>query len=144
MTAKVQINWSEVYALAQSQCSAAEISAKVGVPPTTLHRRCIDELGMHLEELLGREALAGAAVLRASQYSTAVRDKNPQMQIWLGKNVLGQRDSRRDGDDTQNAAVEAIDKLKALPASLDAEVIERLASLDKSQQRALLEHAEGA
>jgi hypothetical protein len=54
----------------------------------------VAELGLHLEELVDREELAGRATLRLSQYSTAVRDKNTQMQIWLGKNRLGQSDKQ--------------------------------------------------
>src|SRR5689334_8859350 len=69
-------------------CTAAEIGAVVGCSVDTLDRNFADALKE------GREA--GRATLRRMQWAAAKKG-NPTMLIWLGKQMLGQKD--RIGED---------------------------------------------
>ena len=48
---------------------------------------------MNFSDYLPQKALAGKASLRRTQWKTATGG-NPTMQIWLGKNMLGQTDKQ--------------------------------------------------
>ena len=80
---KKNINERQVVALAQIQCSYAEMAAVLGCDEKTLSNR----FSQAIKE--GREK--GLSSLKRAQYKKAM-DGNPTMLIWLGKQYLDQKD----------------------------------------------------
>jgi len=78
-----------VYKLACIQCTAEEIAEVVGTPTATLKRRFGD--------LLEKGKQAGKKSLRRAQWDKALNG-DTRMQIFLGKQYLGQKDTPEDGD----------------------------------------------
>lgn len=69
--------------LAAIQCTYAEMSAVIGVDESTLRRT--------YAALIEKERESGKMSLRRAQFSNALKG-NTVMQIWLGKQYLGQKD----------------------------------------------------
>jgi len=69
--------------LAQIHCTNEEIALICGVSADTIERRCAG--------IIKRGRANGRASLRRMQYKKAL-EGNPAMLIWLGKQILGQRD----------------------------------------------------
>ena len=70
------------------QCTDEEIAAWFGVTPRTIERRRKDPA---FSDILERGKAKGRISLRRSQFKS-VEQGNPTMQIWLGKQYLGQTD----------------------------------------------------
>ena len=87
----VDIDWDKVDSMCKIQCTGDEIASVLNIHYDTLHNACKREKGMNFSDYLPQKALAGKASLRRTQWKTATGG-NPTMQIWLGKNMLGQTD----------------------------------------------------
>ena len=83
---KIVIDWELVQKLAHIQCTQPEIATAVGVSVDTLHRH------PEFAEVYKRGAEGGRKSLRRMQFESATKG-NIAMQIWLGKQYLGQRDN---------------------------------------------------
>lgn len=78
------------------QCTQAEICDILGMSDTTLNRRIAERKldGItNFEGLYKRHSGEGKASLRRMQWKAA-KDGNPTMLVWLGKQMLGQRDKQ--------------------------------------------------
>jgi hypothetical protein len=105
------IDWELIQKLAHIQCTQAEIASTVGVSVDTLHRHA------EFAEVYKQGAEGGRKSLRRMQYESATKG-NIAMQIWLGKQYLGQRDNL---DQRVNADVQIRADLSKLD---DAELAE--------------------
>jgi hypothetical protein len=65
------------------------------------------------KEVFEKFAQDGAAALRTAQFRTAIQKENVTMQIWLGKQMLNQKDYPSDVNTTDEVTVE-FDIMKAL------------------------------
>jgi hypothetical protein len=79
---------AEVDKLASLHCTDEEIAAWFGVSPKTIQRRKKNPL---FAERLERGRAEGKISLRRAQFKKAL-EGNVTAQIWLGKQILGQRD----------------------------------------------------
>jgi AraC-like DNA-binding protein len=86
---KIEIDVQQVEALAALQCTMEEIASGVGVSRRTLQDRCAEDEAFRTAIEKGREM--GTRSLRRLQYEAA-KTGNVTMQIWLGKQWLGQAD----------------------------------------------------
>lgn len=82
---RVVIDERTLAGLAAIQCSYVEMAAVLGVDESTLR--------LHYRDLIEKEREAGKMSIRRAQYQTALKG-NVTMQIWLGKQYLGQRDKQ--------------------------------------------------
>ena len=82
---KIPIDYEKAEKLAQILCTQSEIAAVLGVSITVL------EHDPEFQRIHKKGIETGHASLRRMQYSAA-QAGNPTMLIWLGKQVLGQRD----------------------------------------------------
>jgi hypothetical protein len=80
----IELDETQVYKLAQLWCTHEEIAAHFNVSVDTIDR--------HFAETIKRGKEEGKASLRRMQWRSAI-DGNVTMQIWLGKNILKQRES---------------------------------------------------
>ena len=93
---KILIDWNEFDKLCHIQCTLKEISDWFGCAEDTIRRRCFEERKLNFETLLKKKSTGGKISLRRSQFKLAT-EGNPALNIWLGKQYLGQRDKYEDG-----------------------------------------------
>mgnify|MGYP002640436069 CR=1 FL=1 len=84
------IDWEEVDKLFALQCTGEEIAGYLGFSYDTIERAMKREHGLSFAEYSQQKGSVGKISLRRRQWKTA--ESNPTMQIWLGKQMLGQSD----------------------------------------------------
>lgn len=84
------VNPEDIYKLAALGCKDQDICRWFDINKDTLHYN----FGDILEK--GREDLKIS--IRRAQLELALKDRNPTMLIWLGKNLLGQSDNPTDSE----------------------------------------------
>lgn len=82
----IEVDWKRVYRMAKIHCTVEEIGFVLGVHHQTLNNK------PEFQELYQRGWNYGKMSLRRAQFNCAIKEGNPTMMIWLGKNVLGQKD----------------------------------------------------
>jgi hypothetical protein len=87
---KKEIDVQVLKHLCEMQCTLTECAHVLGVSTDTLKRNYADVIQ------LGKSQ--GKISLRRAQWKNAIEKNNVTMQIWLGKNILGQTDSPLDDD----------------------------------------------
>jgi len=85
------IDWDTVGKLLEADCKTVDIARQLGVSEMTLYRRCKADLNVSYVTFSQQKKMLGDNLLRAKQYQTAMSG-NVTMQIWLGKQRLGQTD----------------------------------------------------
>ena len=88
---KKELNIDLIFSLAKIHCTKEEIASIVGCHRDTLYARCSDILRKGYDE--------GKSSLKRLQWQSAEKGSVP-MQIWLGKQWLGQKD--RQPDEVEN------------------------------------------
>lgn len=78
--------------MAVIHCTGEEIAGVMGVDYDTLNRIMKDKYGMTIAEYLRNKGSQGNMSLRRAQWKSAEAG-NVSMQIWLGKQWLGQSDN---------------------------------------------------
>lgn len=140
---KIEIDIDQLERLGRLHCTLEEVAAVFGIARVTVQR--------FLEQPKYREAFdrgkgKGKITLRRLQLKMA-RAGNPAMGIWLGKQILGQRDVQRlevSGPDQQPVQVESVNlhalsvgelqELYRLRAKMEAAASEAAASEAASGQ----------
>lgn len=90
---RFKINWDTVDALLRIHCTQAEVAGVLGVSVDTLRAAAYRDLGVAYATYAQSKKQAGQASLRRLQWQTATSG-NVAMQIFLGKNYLGQSDKQ--------------------------------------------------
>lgn len=96
----LEVDWDLAERMAAIHCTDAEIAAVVGISLETFKRRKLDP---EIADRLERARANGKASLRRIQWKLA-ESGNAALAIWLGKNLLGQREPERfdaAGEDAQ-------------------------------------------
>lgn len=87
------IDWKQVENLLMAGCLGTEVAASIGISEDTLYRRVVKELKYEsFTAYAVNFRQKGDSLLKAKQFESAIKDKNIPMQIWLGKQRLGQKD----------------------------------------------------
>ena len=106
---RVKIDYETVTKLAAMFCTDEEIASFLGISSKTIQRRKQDDEEYCLAYKKGFDM--GRVSLRQSQYKSAVTQGNVTMQIWLGKQYLGQKDQVKVDDTDMCKIDELIDSL---------------------------------
>src|SRR4051794_19839949 len=112
----IQLNMEMVETLASIQCTDEEIAAALRVSVDTIARR---KQNPEFAEVLAAGKALGRMSLRRLQWQAAKGGSVPMM-IWLGKQLLGQRD--RWDEPTENATEKAREIAQALKAMVSTEL----------------------
>lgn len=88
----INIDWDQVAYWLEARCSGSQIADIIGIHENTLYERCKTDLGLEFVAFKAKNRSKGEQNLRLAQYESAVKDKDRGMQIWLGKQWLGQTD----------------------------------------------------
>lgn len=79
------------------QCTKDEICDILDIDEKTLTRWCKETYEMGFSEIYKKKSATGKMSLRRMQFKLA--EKHPAMAIWLGKQILNQKDSVDDGQE---------------------------------------------
>lgn len=113
---KIVIDWDKVENLCKIQCTGEEIASVLEIDYDTLQRTCKLDHKQSFADYIGIKKLSGKASLRRRQWLTA-ESGNPTMLIWLGKQMLDQRNEPESAGDNDTELAEALSKLAdALPS----------------------------
>jgi transcriptional regulator with XRE-family HTH domain len=111
---KKEIDFKLLIQLCEIQCTKKEILNILDVCSKTLDARIEEEYNISYQEFFEIYSSQGKASLRRTQFKMA--QKNPAMAIFLGKNILDQRDrhevSNVSQEDIDNAIKEELKKLE--------------------------------
>ena len=83
--------WRQVDGMCAIQCTAEEICGVMNVSQDTLERLVKDEYGVNFAEFYQKRSSKGKMSLRRMQWKSAEAG-NVTMQIWLGKQMLDQKE----------------------------------------------------
>lgn len=102
---QANIDWNKVNQLLEAGCLHTEIAAYFNVHRETLYNRCLEDNQCDFSTYSQEKKLRGESLLRAKQFETAMHG-NTTMQIWLGKQRLGQREHKEDNSNQQKVVFE--------------------------------------
>lgn len=88
---RIEVDVDMLAKLCQLQCTADECAHVLGLSTDTIDRRLKEEGWAGFEAFKAENCAMGRVSLRRAQYQTAMAG-NHTMQIWLGKQWLGQQD----------------------------------------------------
>lgn len=88
---QIEIDKARFEELCKIQATKNDIASEFEVSEDTIDRWCKRTYGTNFAVVFARKRVAGLNSLRAKQYETAMNG-NVSMQIWLGRNWLGQKD----------------------------------------------------
>lgn len=88
------IDWAEFEKLCGMLCTQVEIADWFKCTDDTIQAAVRKEYGIGFSELYKTKSVKGKVSIRRAQYLSATEDRNPTMQIWLGKQHLGQKDKQ--------------------------------------------------
>ena len=91
-----KVDWLQVDKLCGLFCTGEEIAGFIGCDYDTINTACSRELKVKFSDYIKAKQSSGKVSLRRSQFINATQNMNATMQIWLGKNVLGQKDKSDD------------------------------------------------
>lgn len=83
------IDLEQLEQLAAAHCTEHEMAAQFNMSWSTFNK--LRELNPEIKEVIDRGKYKGTSSLRAAQFKAAIAG-NPTMLIWMGKQLLGQRD----------------------------------------------------
>lgn len=104
---KIEIDWSLVQRLCNIHCTGEEIASILGISYDTLQRRVQEEYSCGFADYYKKAAASGKMSLRRKQFESAL-DGNTTMLVWLGKNILGQKDAPENGSDRQDININIV------------------------------------
>ena len=104
-----EVDWKTVNTMCAIQCTGEEIAAVLDIHYDTLNAACNRDHEVNFSEYYKKKSQAGKPSLRRLQWKNAENGSVP-MQIWLGKQYLGQEDKPGDSGGNESLA-EAMSKL---------------------------------
>ena len=84
--------WKAVDGFLVSQCKGTEIAAYLDITAECLYERCLADKKTLWSIYSQKKQEKGRSILRHAQFEKAIKGKNTQMLIFLGKNILQQTD----------------------------------------------------
>ncbi len=101
--------WAQVDGMCAIQCTGEEIASVMDVDYDTLNRLCKDKWNLTFSEYFKRKSDRGKMSLRRLQWKSAEAG-NVTMQIFLGKQMLGQKEK------AEAESVERIEVVSDVPS----------------------------
>ncbi len=86
------LDWDRVEWLLKCGCTGVDIAAEFDMHPKTFYDKVLEEYKMCFTEVCALKRTQGQNLLREAQLTKAL-EKDNTMMIWLGKQLLGQREN---------------------------------------------------
>lgn len=132
------IDWPLFEELCHIHCTQGEICAVMRIQEDTLTKRVEEHYGLSYSKVVEKFQSEGKMSLRRSQFKMA--QTKPQMSIWLGKNLLGQKDDVKEmiGEEVENKfnlmMLQLADMQKRKEKKEAKEKVAKLSHLDNDQE----------
>jgi len=108
---KKNLDRKQINKYIDQQLSVRAIAEIVGVDHQTIHNRFSTKLKKRKEEAI-IDRVKKRKQLKKAQWKAAIKDKNPTMLIWLGKNELGQTDKLETTEKKEHIEIDFTPKKK--------------------------------
>lgn len=95
---KSNIDWDKVDQMIMAGCNATQVAASIGLSVDTLYNRSKIDNNVDFSAYFQESRAKGDGLIHQAQFHKALKEKNGQMLIHLGKHRLGQKDKEDDGD----------------------------------------------
>ncbi len=105
---KAVIDWDKVGKLLEAGASGVGIAATLGIDEGTLRKRSETDHKCSFSEFSQQKKAKGDELLRVAQFNTAMKG-NVTMQIWLGKQRLGQADKSESKQEVTTVTFKEVD-----------------------------------
>ena len=89
-----EIDFVQFEKLCSLQCTQKEIAAFFEISHDTLSDRCKEQYGMTFEDVYAEKSQSGKIAVRRAQMQAAMAGDRTML-VWLGKNMLGQKDAHQ-------------------------------------------------
>ncbi len=86
------IDWDRIDNFFICGASISQCAAGIGCSVATLERRCRSEKNAEIAQYHQEKREKGNLAIHQAQFEKAIKEKNPTMLIWLGKQRLGQKE----------------------------------------------------
>ncbi len=86
------IDWDRIDQYFMCGGSITQVAAGIGCSVDTLERRCRSEKNAEIAHYQQEKKERGNLAIHSAQFEKAIKEKNPTMLIWLGKQRLGQKE----------------------------------------------------
>jgi hypothetical protein len=91
---EIPLDWAKIDRLLSAGCPGTEVASHFNIHPDTLYNRVQEKYGVTFTAYSAEKKQKGHSLVRVKQFYKAVDGEgDTSMLIWLGKNLLGQRDS---------------------------------------------------
>ena len=107
---KLEIDWKQFNKLCFMHCTIVEIAEWFECSVDTIERRIKETHGTTFAAYYKKRSARGKIALRRAQYQSAVHKKSVPMQIWLGKQYLGQKEPEAGQPDDPADGFEFVDE----------------------------------
>ena len=107
----VEIDQKTFEGLCHIQCTQREVCDFLNVDDKTLTKWCKTTYGLPFSDVLRQKRGGGKVSLRRTQWRNAIDLNNTTMQIWLGKQFLGQTDKVETDNVTLTGSIERIERV---------------------------------
>jgi len=114
---KAIIDWDRVGKMCEAGASGVGIAATLGIDEGTLRKRSETDHNCSFSEFSRQKKAKGDELLRVAQFNTAMKG-NVTMQIWLGKQRLGQADKTENKTELVNDLSTLADVVKRYRADV--------------------------
>ncbi len=94
-----EIDYQKLEVMCSFLCTGEECASVLGIDYDTLNRALARDGHGGFTDFLKKHAGKAKMSLRRAQFRAAIEDKNIAMQIWLGKQYLGQREPEKETPD---------------------------------------------
>ncbi len=113
-------DFERLVAMIRIQCTQEEICGIFGMTAETLNTRLEERGEGSFSTLYKKHGDEGKASLRRAQWKAATESHNPTMLVWLGKQMLGQKDKQEFDHTSSDKSMtpQQIDLSKAPPELL--------------------------
>jgi len=118
----IPLDWDLIEQLTQAHCNGVEIAARLRIDTDTLYNRVKEKYGMNFSCYSAKFQGSGKALLRQQQFNKALNTKssgNVQMLMWLGKQLLGQKETKEDLNIDENTLKQFENIMKMMKDSQD-------------------------
>lgn len=109
---KAVIDWDKVGKLLEAGATAVGIASTIGITEDTLYNRCKSDHKLDFSAFSQQKKAKGDELLRVAQFNTAMKG-NVTMQIWLGKQRLGQSDKLESKQEVTTVTFREVDAIDA-------------------------------
>ena len=89
---RAEIDYPKLEAMCALMCTGEECASVLGIDYDTLNNALARDGHVGFSDFLKKHSAKAKMSLRRAQFRAAIEDKNITMQIWLGKQYLGQRE----------------------------------------------------